>query len=79
MKTRSRSWFPEAAAGSLGASFSLDPFDLLKLAGSRISATDNQMPRWAVAKEAGSWKSRLMERTVELTGLFSYLGGGRVS
>src|SRR6218665_1165392 len=38
---------------SLSASFSLDPYDLLKLAGSRISAKENPMPRWAVAEEAG--------------------------
>src|SRR6218665_3371283 len=56
------------AASSLSASFSLDPYDLLKLAWSRISATENPMPRWAVAKEEGPWKVRWIERTVQLAG-----------
>src|SRR6218665_3565041 len=51
---------------SLLASFSLDPYELLKLAGSRISATENPMPRWAVAEEVGPGKVRLIERTVQL-------------
>src|SRR6218665_1537061 len=53
---------------SLSASFSLDPYDLLKLAGSRISATENPMPRWAVAEEAEPWKVRRIERTLQLAG-----------
>src|SRR6218665_1173858 len=62
--TKGPSTATAAAAGSLSASFSLDPYDLLKLAGSRISATENPIPRWAVAEEAGPWKVRLIERTV---------------
>jgi len=57
------------AAGCLSASSSLDPYDRLKLAGSRISATENPMQRWAMAEEAGTWKARLMERTVQLAGV----------
>src|SRR6218665_3321993 len=66
--TKGPSTATAATAGSLSASFSLDPYDLLKLAGPRISATENPMLRWAVAEEAGPWKVRRIERTVPMAG-----------
>ena len=58
--------WPAAATGSLSTSFSLDPYDLLKLAGSRISSQCHAGPS---PRRRDPGRLPLMERTVQLAGV----------